>query len=99
MSPMTTCAAVTGIGELGQHDDRPRLHGPALVHELVGTGERLELRRGVGDGGVGRPVEHEPHRALVGVLRHEHDRALEVRVEKGGRRDEQRSAQGVHRTG
>ena len=43
--------------------------------------------------GVARPVEHDAERALVAVLEHEHDGAVEVRVDEGRRRDQQAAAQ------
>ena len=50
------------------------------------------------DGGLGRAVEHQPHRALVVVLEHEHDGAPEV-VLQLRRGDQDLSAQRPFHTG
>ena len=79
--------------ELGEDEHRPGLHRPADEDERVGPcdvgqiGHRLAHRR------LGRPVEDEPHRAVLSVLRDEHHRPAEVRVEERRRREEQHSLQ------
>ena len=55
----------------------------------VGHGLRDPSRRGA--------VEHEAHRAVLVVVRDEHHRAVEVRVDEARARDQQLSAQRVHR--
>ncbi len=49
--------------------------------EHGGRGHQVRPRgQRVADGQIGGSVEHETHRTLVGVLDHEHDRTIEVRV-------------------
>ena len=81
------------VVELRQHDDRGRLHRAADVDAGAGVDEVFQRRHRIHDLGLGRPVEHEPHRALVGVLGDEHDRAPEVRVEERRRGDQELAAE------
>ena len=63
-----------------------------------GAGSASQSRSGTASAtGAGRrPVEHEPHRAVLGVLRDEDDGAPEVRVQEGRARDQELAAQRVH---
>ena len=63
------------------------------VDRVFLAGERRELRQRVADGGVRRPIEDEPHRALVTVLCDEHHGPMEVRVVEDRSRDQQLPAQ------
>src|SRR5262249_47692493 len=87
---------VVRIEELSEHEHGLGLHRAADPDGLAVVDDGLELwhrarhldRRGT--------VEDESFRALLGVLRHEDDRAAEVRVEQGRRRDEEVSAKRLH---
>jgi hypothetical protein len=82
--------------ELRQDDDRRRGHRPADVDELVGGHHRHEVGHDLLDAALRRPVEHEPHRPRVAVLRDEHDGAPEVRVHDPGGGDHEAAAQRLH---
>ena len=62
------------------------------MHDITLLDERCERRDGIGDGDLGGAVEDDTHRAVVPVLPDEHDRAVEVRVEKPWPGDEQLTA-------
>jgi hypothetical protein len=86
----------SSLVELGEHDHGRLGHRPADEHGgLVGR-QPGEVGHRLGHGRLGRPVEHQAHRALLRVLGDEHDRAGEVRVAHGRRREQQLSAQRVH---
>ena len=88
-------AGVIGVLELGEHEQRVGLYGPAAVDDRVVAGQVGELGRRLADDELARPVEHEAEGAVVGVLADEHDGAGEVRVRERGPGDQQLSAQGV----
>ncbi len=73
---------VGGVLELGQDDHRRRLDRAADEQPLLRVEQRLELRDGFPDAGLRGAVEHQPERALVVVLDHEHDGAPEVWIEQ-----------------
>ena len=73
---------VVRVVELGKHEHGRLLYGAAHVHRLLLTDEREEVGHRIHDRGLGRPVQHEPGRALLVVLRDEDDGATEVRVEE-----------------
>ena len=90
---------VARVLELREHDHGRRLYRAADEQLVVRVDELLELRHGLAHGRLGRPVEHEPERAVVGVLDDEHDRAPEVRIEQRGPGDQQLATNGVHACG
>ena len=87
---------VVGVEELAEHEHGLRLHRPADPDLLAVVDDRLELRHRAGDLDGRRAVEHEPRRAVLGVLGHEDDGAPEVRVEQRRRGDEEVSAERLH---
>ena len=86
---------VVGVVELGDGQHRLERDRAADVDRVLLAGEWRELRQRVADGGVGRPVEDEPHRALLAVLRDEHHGPVEVRIVEDRRRDQQLPAKGL----
>ena len=88
---------VVGVDELAEHEHGLRLHRPADPDLLVLLDELLEIGHRGRDRDERRAVEHEPRRAVVGVLGDEDDRPAEVRVEQRRRGDEKMSAERLHR--
>ena len=84
------------VVELGEHHERLGLDRPADEDRVVGAGESLECRDGVERRNVRRAAEDEAHRAVVVVVRDQHDRLPEVRVDEGWGGDEQLALQGLH---
>ena len=78
---------VERLVELDEDDDRLGLHRAADVDDLVGVGEVAEVGHRLGDPQLGGPREHEPDRALLVVVGHQHDRPPEVRVDERRRGD------------
>ena len=84
------------VVELRQHHERLRLHRPADVDGVVRARQQLQRRHGLAGGDVGRPAEHEAHRAFLVVVRDQDDRLAEVRVVQRRRRDEQLALERLH---
>ena len=92
-SSSTSAPASSGPVELGQHDHRGLGDRAADVDRLLVAGQPREVRHGLADGRAGGAVEHEAHRALVGVLGDQDDRADEVRVAQDRRGEDELAAQ------
>ena len=84
------------VVELREHHERLRLHRPADVDGIVRAGQQLQRRHGLAGGDVGRPAEHEAHRAFLVVVRDQDDRLAEVGVVQRRRRDEQLALERLH---
>ena len=97
MVSSTRDSASLALDEVGQDDDRRRLHRAADVHRAHVVGEQGELRHGLVDGGLGRAVEHDPERAFLRVLADEYHGAPEVRIDETGTGDEEMPFEGLHR--
>ena len=69
---------LVGVVPLGEHDHAVGRDRAADVDALLGLGQPVEVGHRVADRRRRRPVEHEAHRALLGVLDDQHDGAAEV---------------------
>ena len=76
-------AGEPGLVELGEHDHGVGGDRAAEVDGRAVVGELGEVRHDVDHQRLGGPVEHEAHRALVGVLRDQDHRAVEVGIDQG----------------
>ena len=82
-----------GPVELGQHDHGGLGDRSADVDRLLVAGQPGQVRHRLADGRRGGAIEHEAHRALVGVLGDQDDRADEVRVAQNRRCEDELAAQ------
>ena len=65
----------------------------AAEHDAGRGRVAVPLREHRGERGFGRAVEDDAQRALVAVLEHQHDAAVEVGIDEGRRRDQQPAPQ------
>src|SRR5690242_7693674 len=74
-----------------EHDHRSGLDWTTDVQQVVTVDHLLQLGDRITYNCLGRSVQDQPERALVGVLDHQHDGAPEVRVKQRGPGNEQLS--------
>ncbi len=86
---------LVGILEPREHDHGSGPTGPPRWTTSSVSAELREVRDGLADLGLRRPVEHDADRALLRVLEDEHDGAPEE-VGQPGRGHEQLSPYGIH---
>ena len=88
--------AVLDVVELGEHHERLRLDRAADEDGSLRAGQPFEQRHRLGGAHVRGAAEHQAHRAVLVVVGDQDDGLAEVRIDEGGRRQEQVSAQGLH---
>ena len=76
---------VLHVVELREHHERIRLHRTADEHRVGRPRKTFERGHRVDGRDLRRPAEHEPHRALVVVVRDQDDGLAEVRIVQGRR--------------
>ena len=91
MSSNAISAASVGSSNSASTISAEGCTGPPMNSGSSRSTQLLELRHRLADRRLRRPVEHQPERALVGVLDDQHDRAPEVRIQQ---RRARRSAAG-----